>query len=247
MAPALASCNSTYTGPANTYSNVLIDPAAAQYVLANHGALPIYFMQGNNPQGDGIGLLYTRPAHDPAYRDIENQFIALGGTFTGRQGWNSQQLSQLISPYFTGGVQVTYSGGTGYANQTFFTSTGGGTYCHVEGMMTASGGVPNGIYTIFGSPLTNYWGNLGYGCTSAPTLVLTSPTGTGVTLNTYPTTFCKNVTVAPSGSNWTEAETAPVTCSGIYATMPSINELYSDWVGGFSGAIDIRHVRELAD
>jgi len=48
---------------------------------------------------------------------------------------------------------VSYSGGTGYANLTPFTSTGGGANCVVNGIMTASGGVPNGIETFYGVPL----------------------------------------------------------------------------------------------
>ncbi len=72
-----------------------------------------------------------------------------------------------------GSAIVTYSGGgTGYANSTAFTSSGGGANCNIAGHMTASGGVPNGIL-----PDT-----YDYGCTGAPTLTLTSPTGTGTTL-----------------------------------------------------------------
>jgi hypothetical protein len=99
-------------------------------------------------------------------------------------GYTQLNLAQVLSPYFLGGVTVSYSGGTGYANSTPFTSTGGGTYCHVTGIMTASGGVPNGIETSWGAsfPPTLTYNGLGYGCTSAPTIVLTAPTGTGVTL-----------------------------------------------------------------
>jgi hypothetical protein len=109
-------------------------------------------------------------------------------------GWTNLNLSQVLSPYFYGGVIVTYSGGTGYANSTPFTSTGGGTYCHVTGIMTASGGVPNGIETYWGTsfPSTVTYNGLGYGCTSTPTLVLTSPTGTGVTLTAAITITASN-------------------------------------------------------
>jgi len=108
-------------------------------------------------------------------------------------------LAQVLSPYFYGGVTVAYSGGTGYATSTPFTSTGGGTYCHVAGIMTASGGVPNGIETSWGEsfPSTSTYNGIGYGCMSPPTLVLTNPTGAGVTLTA--TTTLTVTCYGPSG------------------------------------------------
>jgi hypothetical protein len=74
-----------------------------------------------------------------------------------------------------GYVNLSVTGGTGYANTTNFTSTGGGPNCVVAGFMYASGGVPyNGNWTPTNSP--------NYGCTSVPTIVLTSPTGTGAVI-----------------------------------------------------------------
>ncbi len=74
-----------------------------------------------------------------------------------------------------GNVALSVSGGTGYADSTAFTSTGGGPNCNVTGFMWASKGVPyNGNWTPTG---TN-----NYGCTSTPTIVLTSPTGTGAVI-----------------------------------------------------------------
>jgi hypothetical protein len=74
---------------------------------------------------------------------------------------------------------VTLGGsGTGYAASTAFTSTGGGTGCAIAGTMTSSGGVPASL-TI--TQDTN-------ACTSAPTIVLTTPTGTGATLTASATT-----------------------------------------------------------
>lgn len=70
-----------------------------------------------------------------------------------------------------GNVSLAHSGGTGYATSTAFTSTGGGSSCTVTGTMTSSSGVPASL------SFTN-----NYGCTSSPTIVLTSPTGTGVTI-----------------------------------------------------------------
>jgi hypothetical protein len=83
----------------------------------------------------------------------------------------AQYAHTLSYQYGFGAVALSYSGGSGYANSTAFTSTGGGANCIVNGTMTASGGTPNGI--TFG---------LDVGCTSAPTINLTSPTGTGVTI-----------------------------------------------------------------
>ena len=109
-----------------------------------------------------------------------------------------------------------YSGGTGYADRTPFTSTGGGANCAVNGIMTASGGVPNGIETSWGAPQPlespdSVVVGMGSGCTSAPTLVLTGPTGTGVTLTAYPTTVCGTGTVSGTTYSFTSA-----TCSNQY-------------------------------
>jgi hypothetical protein len=145
--------------------------------------------------------------------------IALTGNCT-RPAWGQYAMASLFSSYFTNGVAVGYSGGTGYANLTPFTSTGGGANCVVNGIMTASGGVPNGIETPWGIrlPLLSIDGlnvGLGSGCTSAPTLVLTSPTGTGVTLTAYPTTVCGTGTVTVSGSTATY-NFSSATCSNQY-------------------------------
>lgn len=157
--------------------NLGLTPTALQTVLTNNGSLPIYIF-GGSPAKGGPGVLASRTSNDPLYMTA----AAMGGDSV--SGWTNQQLAQVLSPYFYGGVTVNYSGGTGYANSTPFTSTGGGPYCHVTGIMTASGGVPNGIETSWGAsfPPTSTYNGLGYGCMSAPTLVLTNPTGAGVTL-----------------------------------------------------------------
>jgi hypothetical protein len=140
--------------------------------------MPIYII-GGAPAIGGPGILVSRTANDPLWL-VASEMV--GGDAVA--GYTQLNLAQVLSPYFLGGVTVSYSGGTGYANSTPFTSTGGGTYCHVTGIMTASGGVPNGIETSWGAsfPPTLTYNGLGYGCTSAPTIVLTAPTGTGVTL-----------------------------------------------------------------
>jgi hypothetical protein len=185
------------------------DPTAAQYVFSHLDGMPIYNIIGT-PQSFGGGLLYTRTAKDPL-----SMMCVWGGTCS-RAAWGNYAVTALFTSYFTGGVTVGYSGGTGYANLTPFTSTGGGTNCVVTGMMTASGGVPNGIETFYGQPLplTSPDGlevGIGSGCTSAPTLVLTNPTGTGVTLTAYPTTVCGTGTVSGSTYSFSSA-----TCSNQY-------------------------------
>jgi hypothetical protein len=107
---------------------------------------------GNPITGDNIYVNGTQPGQTP-----------LNGSFSGNQGM----------------VSIALSGGTGYASSTAFTSSGGGANCLVSGVMTSSGGVPASvIYDLYAG--TNATKN--HGCTSTPTIVLTSPTGTGVTI-----------------------------------------------------------------
>jgi hypothetical protein len=186
------------------------DATASQYVFSHLDGMPTYQV-GGTPQGYGQGLAYTRTAKDPMYLAC----AAAGGSCS-RSGWGQYALTSLFTSYFTNGVFVGYSGGTGYANRTLFTSTGGGANCVVNGIMTASGGVPNGIETSWGAPQPLLSSDaldvgMGSGCTSAPTLVLTSPTGTGVTLTAYPTTVCGTGTVSGSTYSFSSA-----TCSNQY-------------------------------
>ena len=187
-----------------------LDATASQYVFSHLDGMPTYQV-GGTPQGYGQGMAYTRTAKDPMYLAC----AAAGGSCS-RAGWGQYALASLFTSYFTNGVAVGYSGGgTGYANVTPFTSTGGGANCVVNGIMTASGGVPNGIETSWGAaqPLesTDSVIGMGSGCTSAPTLVLTSPTGTGVTLTAYPLTVCGTGSVSGSTYSFTSA-----TCANQY-------------------------------
>jgi len=171
------------------------DYASAQYVLNNHGSMPL-FHWGGTPQYSGPGLLSTRTSKDPAFL----YFPANYGSDV-RQAWDSLPMTQLVSNAFYGGVQIGYSGGTGYANQTYFTSTGGGQGCTVQGIMTASGGVPNGIETLWGASAVGTTQGIGHGCvnpSNMPSIVLTSPTGTGVTFTVYPTNVCGTYTITSS-------------------------------------------------
>jgi hypothetical protein len=183
--------------------NLGLTPTALQTVLNDNGSLPIYMFGGSPAQG-GPGILVSRTANDPLYMAATE--MSIGDAVS---GWTNMNLAQVLSPYFYGGVTVTYSGGTGYANATPFTSTGGGTSCHVTGIMTASGGVPNGIETSWGEsfPATSTYNGLGYGCMSAPTIVLTAPSGTGVTLTS-------STTLIPTCYG-------TAGCSGEYVVWPS--------------------------
>ena len=214
------SCTATsYPNPpmvpcASSWGNAALDAVATQYVWNHLDGMPTYQAE-STPQGYGSGLPFTRTAKDPMYLACDVDVILLGNC--GRAGWGQYSLASLFSSYFTGGVAVSYSGGTGYANLTPFTSTGGGANCVVNGIMTASGGVPNGIETFYGVPLPlisvdGLNVGIGSGCTSAPTLVLTSPTGTGVTLTAYPTTVCGTGSVSGSTFSFSSA-----TCSNQYA------------------------------
>lgn len=167
--------------------NLSLTPNDYTTIWTHNGNLPIY-MLGGTPQSGGPGVFASRPPNDPLYMAavlMNNSDVV--------SGWTNLNLAQVITPLFWGGVTISYSGGTGYANSTPFTSTGGGADCHVSGIMTASEGVPNSIETSYGEPYpsSNTYDGIGYGCTSPPTIVLTTPTGTGVTLTastTYPVT-----------------------------------------------------------
>jgi hypothetical protein len=207
--PVTTPCSGSTTG-----DNSLIYPSQAQYVLANLAGMPTYLMAGS-PASNGPGALVTRTSKDPLY---------LASVFYGndsRTAWDSLGTSMLFTSLFGGGVQIGYSGGTGYANETAFTSTGGGPNCHVNGYMSASGGVPNGIHTSWGSNyILSTWAPYGHGCTSAPTIVLTAPTGTGVSLTAYPSTICGTDTITQPSGVWTDSFSS-ATCSKQYFVVPS--------------------------
>ena len=185
-----------------TGDNSLEDWVAGQYVVSHNGAMPIYWY-GGIPQSSGPGVLSTRNAKDPLFL-----FATTAGSDT-RQAYDSLPTASFVSSLFAGGVTVAIGGsGTGYANSTAFTSTGGGATCVVTGTMVSVSGVPSSItYTAGGT----YVG-LGSGCTSAPTIVLTAPTGTGVTLTATPTMICGTYTITGAGAG----NTTSATCSQHY-------------------------------
>jgi len=218
--PAISPCTGNIG--AQYGQNASADYAYAAYVYANNGSMPMIAIS-DTPQGSGPGPLYTRSSKDP-------MFLLAGSYGTDiRTGWDSLPMSSFLSTFFTGGVTVGYSGGTGYANLTPFTSTGGGPNCVVNGMMTASGGMPNGITTTWGQalPLTDIYGQvvgLGFGCTSAPTIVLTSPTGTGVTLTAYLAKVCGTATFTDTAGTWSSSFATGI-CSNHYVSPMSVTAM----------------------
>lgn len=95
---------------------------------------------------------------------------SFGSTIAAPGVWNSYPRG--IYGTALGAVQVTVSGGSGYAAATAFTSAGGGPNCAVAGTMLAQGGVPTGVtYTA-----NEY-------CTSAPAITLLGATGTGTAVS----------------------------------------------------------------
>jgi hypothetical protein len=222
----------TATSPPNPIpcvgSNGAQGPLAAnQYFITNLGTMPLWSLAGT-PQQSGPGPLYTRTSKDPMFTFS----TALGSDL--RTGWDSLPMTAFISSYFYGGVVLKVTGGTGYANQTYFTSTGGGANCSVTGIMTASAGVPTGFTTISGEaqPIVDAYSTvlgMGHGCLTAPTIVLTAPTGTGATITAYPTAVCgaDNPTSFPSttdftatGSNCTNQYIAPMSVLALPGATP---------------------------
>jgi hypothetical protein len=187
--PASTPCSGSVAG-----DNSLVDPVSGRYVVANNGATPIYWM-GGTPQSAGPGEFSTRTGNDPMLL-----FLRTVGTDV-RQCYDCLAVAAAVSSYFSGGVQIGFNGGTGYATSTLFTFTGGGANCQGSGYMTASGGVPNGIEFQWGANAAGSYPGIGWGCTSAPTVKLVGATGQGVNLTAYPTSVCGTYTITgDSGS-----------------------------------------------
>ena len=185
--------------------NSLVDWVSGQYVAAHNGTTPIYWF-GGTPQLAGPGELSTRTGDDPMYLFLQT----VGGD--NRMCWDCLAVQAVVSKYFSGGVQISYSGGTGYAASTPFSLQGGGPNCEGYGFMTASGGVPNGIEFLWGASAVGTYTGIGWGCTSAPTVNLIGATGTGVTLTAYPTAVCGTYTITGAGAGTISS----ATCSNHY-------------------------------
>ena len=207
--PATTPCTGEIGG------NLGQDYPSGQYVLSHNGGLPIYWI-GGNPQNAGPGVLSTRTSNDP-------MFLATTSFGTDvRQCFDCLAVEAVVSKYFYGGVQIAFSGGTGYANSTPFTLSGGGPNCQGTGFMTATGGVPNGIEFNWGASAVGSSSGIGSGCTSVPTVNLIGATGTGVTLTAYPELVCGTDTVSGTGSTAVDSFTS-ATCSNHYVSPGSFN------------------------
>jgi hypothetical protein len=198
-------------GPNGTYTtdNTLAEWVAGQYVLAHNGSHPIVWY-GGAPQSTGPGIYETRNSKDPYYLALQSYGTEL------RPAYDSLPEASFLSSAFADGVTIAITGsGTGYANSTAFTSTGGGPNCVVTGTMVSTGGVPASI-TYPNSSYPTYFG-AGGGCTTAPTIVLTAPTGTGVVLTATPLFVCGTATV----NSATSVTTSTSTCSNHYFANPT--------------------------
>jgi hypothetical protein len=226
--PATTPCSATIGG-----DNSMVDWVSGQYVVAHNGTTPIYWI-GGIPQNAGPGILSTRTSKDPMYLLTQS----VGSDV--RQCYDCLAVEAAVSSYFFGGVQIGYSGGTGYPDAAHFTSTGGVPNCNVQGIMTASGGVPNGIEFQWGANAGGAFTGVGWGCTSAPTVNLVGATGTGVTLTTYPTSVCGTYTITGAGSG----SVTSATCSNQYFAPYSA---YASESPGPSGAPMSWFINSLVD
>ncbi len=102
--------------------NSMVDWVSGQYVVAHNGPTPIYWF-GGTPQIAGPGVLSTRTGNDPLYL----YFRGIGNDT--RTCWDCMAVEAAVTSYFSGGVQIGFSGGTGYAALTPFSFQGGGPNC----------------------------------------------------------------------------------------------------------------------
>ena len=206
-------------GCCGTFGNYYTYPAS-QTVLTGNGTTPIYGWN-STPQSGGPGILASRTSNDPSWL----LFNSLGSD--SRSCGDCLTVVHAMFPGtnpFGGGVTLAIGGsGTGYAASTPFTSTGGGTNCHVSGFMLSTGGVPSSIVGTGGQPNTTPYG-IGYGCynpSSPPTINLVGATGTGATLtaSTSDTSTCEGITQTASGNG----ATVTTPCTNFYTEWPQYN------------------------
>ncbi|MBW4037521.1 MAG: LamG domain-containing protein [Acidobacteria bacterium] len=194
------------------------DEASSVYMFANNMPMPIYWF-GGTPQQAGPGILESRTVNDPLWM----VFNALGNDV--RPCWDCLTATAILSNAFAGGVNVAISGtGTGYANATPFTSTGGGPNCVVTGTMVSVNGVPSSILSSEGTALNTATGT-GAGCLNAsspPTIVLTNPTGTGAVLTSTTTASPCGTITQTTASNGVTAQTS---CTNQYFVPYSLYAL----------------------
>lgn len=229
--PAASPCSATYTQPSTPS-----DWTSLQYVLTHNGSMPIMFIAGN-PSATGQDLPESRTGKDPLY---------LYGVAQGyRAGWDTLAFLSIITNTFTNGLNVAVSGGTGYANLTPVTQTGGGAGCPTQiGWLQSASGVPSAVLTQGGANSASPVGGGGYSgtaqsCTSLPTLSLPGATGTGVTLTPSLTTLCGTITITIGSPNTTFAMSS-ATCSNHYfvlASQVSVASQESPWFSWFANGL----------
>jgi hypothetical protein len=192
------------------------DAASSEYMFANSVPMTLDWF-GGTPQQAGPGVLASRTAGDPLWM----VFHSLGGDT--RPCWDCLTSAALMSNAFEGGVNVTIGGtGTGYAQYTPFTSTGGGAGCVVTGTMVSVNGVPSSILSSEGTALNTTVGT-GTGCLTAgspPTIVLTNPTGTGAVLTAATTaSACGTITQTTAS----DGVTSQASCTDEYFIPYTLN------------------------
>lgn len=172
------------------------------------------------PDGFGYNVVVTNSATGA-------NGVATGTTNAFQIYVNGINETASVAPYGQGfgKVALTVSGGTGYANSTAFTSSGGGINCNVAGTMNSASGVPTSLTVAASQP--------NYGCASDPNIVLTAPTGTGAMIAATPMSLSINATnypvVAPgyvsmgayNGVDGTDSTQAP-TYIDEFAEFPSV-------------------------
>jgi hypothetical protein len=202
------------------------------YVVAHNQSMPIIWI-GGTPMNGGPGPLSTRTSNDLLWTWFNYE-----GTDV-RQCYDCLMPEAAVSSLFTFGVPVTYSGGTGYANSTPFTLSGGGPNCKGSGFMTASGGIPNGIEFNWGATAVGVYSGIGSGCTSTPTVNLIGSIGAGVTLTATPNP-CGQWTVNIGVS----AAFSTATCANQYVVPGTFNTTQSP---GPSGQVMTWFINSLVD
>jgi hypothetical protein len=130
-----------------------------------------------------------------------------------------------------GYATLTATGGTGYAASTSFTSTGGGPNCNVGGTINATSGAMQTVNLTYD-----------YGCTSVPTIVLTSPTGTGATITVGLGGAVMNSTTSPLMAPGYVSGGSVLGVAGISSTQ---NPTYVDEFAIFPGVLGQTQIQSL--
>jgi hypothetical protein len=200
----------------------------AAYIVENNQTMPMVWI-GGTPMPAGPGVLATRATDDPMY--LFASYV--GGDV--RQCYDCLMVEAAVSSLFDFGVQVSYSGGSGYADSTPFTLSEGGPNCQGSGFLSAKGGVPNGIQFSWGQPQGG--ATIGSGCISAPSVNLIGATGNGVTLTATPVS-CGKITINGGVSTF-----STTSCANQFISSGTFNTNQSP----VSGAVMTWAINSLVD